>query len=210
MLEIELKSKELKEYIYLELNKNKAEPIYDEDVAKITDLQLNTLDLIGEPTDVTIFDLIFFKNLKVCTLINMNISDKEIDILNKLDKLQFLQLDNCTFSNNKKLQLNLSDLVITNCENVKISIYEDMKSLESLHIVNCEDVDITGISKLNNLSKLFFQNLKLDEIDEVQEIKSLKYLNLNGSEIKNLEKISNITGLEIEHNDINALYDEEF
>lgn len=210
MLEIELKSKELKEYIYLELNKNRAEPIYDEDLEKITDLQLNTLDLIGEQTDVTIFDLIFFKNLKYCTLINMNISDKELDVLNKLQNLKFLQLDNCIFSNNKKLQLKLSDLVINNCSNVKMHIYEDITSLENLHIVNCENVDITGISKLNNLSKLFLQNLQLDEINEVELIKSLKYLNLNGSKITNLDKISKLTELEIEHNDINALYDEEY
>lgn len=210
MLEIELKSRELKEYIYLELNKNKAEPIYDNDLEEITELQLNSLDFIGEPTDETIYDLVFFTNLKVCNLVNMNISDQELDILNRLKKLQFLQLDNCTFSNNKKLQLNLSDLVITDCSNVKLSIYSDINTLENLRIVNCENVDIKGISKLSNLSKLFLQNLTLQEINEIQEIKSLEYLNLNGSDIKELDKISRLPGLEIEHNDINALYDEEY
>lgn len=210
MLEIELKSRELKEYIYLELNKNKTEPIYDNDLEEITELQLNSLDFIGEPTDETIYDLVFFTNLKVCNLVNMNISDQELDILNRLKKLQFLQLDNCTFSNNKKLQLNLSDLVITDCSNVKLSIYSDINTLENLRIVNCENVDIKGISKLSNLSKLFLQNLTLQEINEIQEIKSLEYLNLNGSDIKELDKISRLPGLEIEHNDINALYDEEY
>ena len=210
MLEIELKSKELKEYVYLELNKNRLDPIYDEDLEKITDIQLNSLDLIGEPTDVTILDLIFFKNLKICTLMNMNITNIDLDILQKLPKLQFLQLYNCNFSNNKKIELNLLDLVISNCPNVKVSMFENIQTLQNLRIVNCDNIDITGISNLKNLSKLFLQNLNLTEIDEVQEIKNLKYLNLNGSKIDNLDKILKIKNLVIEHNPINALYDEEY
>ena len=105
MLEIELKSNELKEYVYLELDKNPKEPIYDEDLNEITSLYLNKLDLIGEPTDTTIYDLIFFKNLKECTISNMNISDQELEVLNKLSKLESLQLNDCNFSNKTKPNL---------------------------------------------------------------------------------------------------------
>lgn len=210
MLEIELKSNELKEYIYLELNKNKAEPIYDEDIAEITELQLNTLDLIGEPTDITIFDLVFFKNLKTLTLINMNITDQEINILNKLQNLNFLQFSECTFSNNKKLKLNLIDLVIDECSNVSMNNWNEIFTLKSLHIVNCNDVNLKGIENFKNLSEVYLQNLNLDNIDEIQEMINLKYLNLNGSEINNLDKIKKMKNIEIEHEEINALYDEEF
>ena len=84
MLEIELKSNELKEYVYLELDKNPKEPIYDEDLNKITSLYLDRLDLIEEPTDITIYDLVFFKNLKECTISNMDISNQELEVLNTL------------------------------------------------------------------------------------------------------------------------------
>ena len=207
MLEIELKSKDLKEYIYLQLHKKNNEPIYDEELFQITDIHLNSIDFIGNQTDVTIFDLIFFKHLKNCTLTNMNISDKEIEILNSLTNLEFLQLNNCSFSNSKKLQLNLSDLVICDCSSVQISIYTQIESLKSLRIVNCENVDFTGISKMENLSKVFLQNLNLDEINEISHIKALTYLNLNGSTINNLDKIYKKPGLKIEHRKINALYD---
>ena len=60
MVEIELKSKELKEFVYLKLNKDRRLPIYDEDVERIKDVTLNALDFLDEPTDATIFDLIFF------------------------------------------------------------------------------------------------------------------------------------------------------
>ena len=99
MLEVELKSNELKEYVYLELNKNKKDPIYDEDLNEITSLYLNKLDLIGEPTDITIYDLIFFKNLKECTISNMNISDQELGVLNRLSNLESLQLNDHKYQN---------------------------------------------------------------------------------------------------------------
>ena len=210
MLEVELKSKELEEFIYLELNKDRNEPIYIEELEQITELQLDKLDIIGEQTDANIYDLVFFRNLKVCYLGNMNISDKELDMLNRVKSLQFLQLDNCAFSNNKKVELNLLGLVINECNNVKMKIYEDMKTLEKLHIVNCKNVDITGISKLNNLSKLYLQNLNLQNIDEVQQMKNLVYLNLNGSQIEDLTKIQQNKKIFIEHEEINGLYDQNY
>ena len=210
MLEVELKSKELKEFIYLELGKDRNEPIYIEELEQITELQLDKLDIVGEPTDANIYDLVFFRNLKVCYLSNMNISDKELDMLNSVQSLQFLQLDNCSFTNNKKMELNLLGLVINECNTVKMKLYEDIKTLEKLHIVNCKNVDITGISKLSNLSKLYLQNLKLPDIDEVQQLKNLVYLNLNGSEIADLTKIQGNKKILIEYEEINGLYDQNY
>ena len=210
MLEIELKSDELKEFIYLELGKKSNDPIYDEDLSKITEITLNGLDLIGDPTDISIYDLIFFKNLTTLYISDKDISDKELDIINKLSNLRFLQLDNCVFSDNKKMNLELSGLVINNCPKVKINIYSDIKTLETLHIVNCDNVDISGIATLSNLEKLFLQNLTLEEINEVQELKKLEYLSLNGSKIKDLEKIYKIPNLKIDNEEIFGIYDEEY
>lgn len=210
MLEIELKSDELKEFIYLELGKNRNEPIYDEELLKITELQLDGLDLVGDPTDASIYDLVFFKNLNTCYLSDMKISDEELEILNRLENLKFLQIDNCSFSNKKSIKLPLLGLVINGCYEVDLNIYKEIKTLEKLHIVNCDNVKLSGISKFSNLSKLFLQNLTLDEIDEVQLMKNLKYLNLNGSKINNLDKIYKIPGLQIENEEFNGLYDEEY
>ena len=134
MLEVELKSNELKEYVYLELNKNKKDPIYDDDLNEITSLYLNKLDLIGEPTDITIYDLIFFKNLKECTISNMNISDQELGVLNRLSNLESLQLNDCNFSTKIKVELNIKNLIINKCENVNMSLYEDVNTLKRLQI----------------------------------------------------------------------------
>lgn len=207
MLEIELKSKELKEYIYLELDKNRKDPIYDEDLEKISSIHLNKLDIVGDPTDETIYDLIFFPNLSECTISNMKISDQELEVLNKLQKLEFLQLNNCAFSGNKKVELNINGIAINKCNNVNLAIYDNIKTLQTLQIVNCNNINLKGISKFPKLSEIFLQNIEMDEIDELQNIKNLRYLNLNGSKIKNLDKINKLQNLTIEHEDINALYD---
>lgn len=210
MIEIELKSDELKEFICLKLGKKSNNAIYDEDLLKITEISLNGLDLIGNPTDISIYDLIFFKNLTTLYISNKQISDRELDIINKLSNLRFLQLNNCVFSDNKKMEVALSGLVINNCQKVKINIYSDIKTLETLHIINCDNVDISGISSLSNLVKLFLQNLILEEINEVQDLKRLEYLNLNGSRIKDLEKIYKMPNLQIDNEEIYGIYDEEY
>ena len=102
MVEIELKSKELTEHIYLTLNKDRSTPIYDVDIDKIEDVTLDALDFLDEPTDTTIFDLVFFNNLKTCMIANMNISEKEIEVLNKLIVLNQFNLQIVFFQKVKK------------------------------------------------------------------------------------------------------------
>lgn len=210
MLEVELKSKDLKKYVCIKLGKNKNDSIYDEELNKITDIHIDGLDFFNEQTDMTIYDLIFFKNLKMCYLSDMKISKNEVNILNNINGLNSLQLNNCVIEEDIHIVLPIELLVIEECSNVKISTYTKMNELEKLCIINCNNVDIKGISKLTNLKKIFLQNLEFDNIDEILNLKNLKNLNLNGSKIKSLEKIYKNTELEIEHQDNNFLYDSEF
>ena len=206
MFEQELKSNELKTYVYLKLNKDENTPLYDEDLNEIEVVHLNALDFLDEPTDVEICDLVFFKNLKNCYLSNMYIKDEDLEILNRIKSLESLQLNNCSFSNNKKMNLNLLSLIVNKCKDIKFKIFDNLVTLESVRIVNCDNVELSGISKLSNLKKLYLQNLKLNQIDEIKDLKELEYLNLNGSKIKNLTNLNN-NKLEVEHNEKNFLYD---
>lgn len=206
MFEIELKSNELKTDVYLKLNKDENTPLYDEDLNEIEVVHLNALDFLDEPTDVEICDLVFFKNLKNCYLSNMYIKDEDLEILNSIKSLESLQLNNCSFSNNKKMNLNLLSLIVNKCKDIKFKIFDNLVALESVRIVNCDNVELSGISKLSNLKKLYLQNLKLDQIDEIKDLKKLEYLNLNGSKIKNLINLNN-NKLKVEHNEKNFLYD---
>ena len=102
------------------------------------------------------------------------------------------------------------EITLDDCENVNISLYEDIKTLSRLQIVNCKNINLKGISKLSNLSEILLQNISMNNIDEILGVKSLKKLNLNGSKIENLDKINKMPNLYIEHEEINGLYDEEY
>lgn len=209
MLEIELKSKDLKEYIYLELKKDRKEPIYDDDLNRITELDLDKYDLVDDLTDITLEDIVFFNNLKKCYLSNFVFDDKNISLLSKPKKLDFLQINDCSFKNDKELSLPVKHLVIVDSENVNLSKYNDSNALEKLHIVNCTNTNINGISKFQNLSKVYLQNLYLENINEMKAMNNLAYINLNGSNIKDDSFEKNNKDFIIEHEPINAIYESE-
>lgn len=210
MVEIELKSKELKEFVYLKLNKDRRLPIYDEDVERIKDVTLNALDFLDEPTDATIFDLIFFKNLKSCTIVNMDISENEIDVLNKQYNIKFIQFTNCVFPGNKKVTLDVEELVLDKCNNLSMNNFSEMNKLEELKIINCENIDLKGVEALESVKKLYLQNIIVDNINTVANLKNLEYVNLNGSEINNIpDEIKNNPKIKVVHEERNFMYDVE-
>ena len=210
MVEIELKSKELKEFVYLKLNKDRRLPIYDEDVERIKDVTLNALDFLDEPTDATIFDLIFFKNLKICTIVNMDISENEIDVLNKQYNIKFIQFTNCVFPGNKKVTLDVEELVLDKCNNLSMNNFSEMNKLEELKIINCENIDLKGVEALESVKKLYLQNIIVDNINTVANLKNLEYVNLNGSEINNIpDEIKNNPKIKVVHEERNFMYDVE-
>ena len=209
MLEIELKSNDLKEYIRLDLKKDKSEPIYDEDLNKITELDLDRYDLVDDLTDITLEDIVFFNNLKKCYLTNFVFDDKNIKLLNKQKNLDFLQINDCVFKNNEELTLGVKHLVIVDSKNIDLQKYNNQEDLEKLHIVSCANTNIKGISKFNNLSKVYLQNLYLDNINEMKSMDNLAYINLNGSSVKDDSFEKNNTDFIIEHDDINAIYQSE-
>ena len=190
MLEIELKSHDLKEFLYLKLGKNKEEALFDEDLNGIDELDLNKLDIIGEETDVTIEDIVFFNNLKNLYLSNFVLDDKCVSLINSRANLEFLQINNCIFQNNENLKVNAKHIAIINSENIKLSKIEDTDNLEKLHIV-------------------YLQNMDLNDLSEVVKIKGLVYLNLNGSQVEDGSFNENNYDFVIEHEEVNALYDSE-
>ena len=210
MIEIELRSNELREDVYLKLNKDRNTPLYDEDLGNIKSVSLNGLDFLDEPTDVTIYDLVFFRNLESCVIINKEISDKELEVLNSVTSLQSLQISNCVLPKNKQITLNLNYMTLDKCSDVDIHMLSDMKSLRQLRIVNCNNVILDGISNLENLTDLYLQNLNMDNINEITKLKKLEYLNLNGTKVKSIINIKHNNKLNIVHEESNFLYDEEW
>ena len=183
----------------MELNKNKKDPIYDEDLNEITSLYLNKLDLIGEPTDITIYDLIFFKNLKECTISNMNISDKELAILNRLSNLESLQLNDCNFSNKTKVELNIKNLIINDCENVNNAITDILDKDDYIKEQYFLEVSSTGVEKMIRKDKHLKEN-----IGEYITIKLFKPINNFKEYVGKLKSFDDqIITIEVENEELN-------
>ena len=200
MVEIELKSRELTEYVYLTLNKDRNTPIYDEDVEQIKDVTLDALDFLDEPTDATIYDLVFFTNLKTCMIANMAISENEIGILNNLENIESIQFTNCVFPKCKKFNMHATYVIVDGCIEFDASIFSEMKCITKLRIVNCEHVNLAGIEALKEITELYLQNLNLENIDGVENLNKLEYLNLNGTKVKKLTDISKkLNNVRVEH-----------
>lgn len=207
MVEIELKSKDLTEFVYLILNKDRKTPIYDEDVKKIKDVTIDALDLVEEPTDETIYDLIFFTKLESCIIANMVITDNEIELLNKLTSIESIQFYRCVFPKGKKLNMQASTIIIDQCSEFDSNIFDESPNVKCLQIINCKNINLSGIDRLSEITQLFMHNLDLDNIDVVENLKKLEYLNLNGSKIKKISNVLNNPNVKIEHEEFYYIYD---
>lgn len=209
MFEIELKSKELTEYVYITVDKDRAEPLYDSDLEQVEDVTLDAFDFIGEPTDETIYDLVFFKNLKNCMIVNMTISAGEIEILNKLENLESIQFVNCVFKSDNKYHMKATEVILDKCIEANISLFDEMNTITKLKIVNCDKVNLKGLENLSNVTEIYLQNLILKDIDEVSKLKKLEYINLNGTKVENLTDIVNNPKISVDYEELNYIYDGE-
>ena len=209
MVEVELKSKELTEYVYLTLNKDRSTPLYDDDLEHIKDVTLNAIDFLDEPTDATIYDLIFFKNLKSCMIVNMTISENEIDLLNKMKSIESIQFTKCNLPKGKKLNMNASYVIIDECKDFEVDTLSDMSSINRLRIVDCENINLSGIEKMSSIVDLYMQSLNINDINFVTSLSSLEYLNLNGTKVKESTKVLDGLNIKVEHKDKNYIYDVE-
>jgi len=180
-------------YIYMLLDKPKGSNISLDDLDSIDSLTLNGTTLANTANDTVIEDLLYFRNLKHCTLINLQISDKEIFVLNNCSNLINLQFYNCSFSKIKEpLVGNIDMLSVISCSNFNIRYICSLKSLAVLNIKDMKKLKLNGIEGLFNLKKLYLQNIRNLSLNFIKYMDNLSYLNLDGSYFKNSKLLETI------------------
>ncbi len=99
MEKIEIKSKELRNRICAapEVNKWDFEEVTPEDLDSVKRLFLPGMRFNGEPTDVSLFELAWVKNLEELTLDSFEINDNINSILGMLPALKVLKFTKCDF-----------------------------------------------------------------------------------------------------------------
>lgn len=192
-MSIDLISNDLKEYISKKVKKdiNKLEEI---DLLEIKKIIFRSVNNFEEQLDYNISDIEKLKNLINCTIFLFPITEKEIEDINKLQKLKFINFDSCNIKTNKlSFSENIENLFIDNCnfeEDLKIS----GKGLKNIKILgNPDEEPRINISNFNNIDKIenleihYFNILGLENILTIAP--NLKKLDLDGSKIENFDNI---------------------
>ena len=182
-------SKELKEYLFLKLNKKEGEDLTEEDLDKVEEISLNSKTIDFQERRYDFKDFQKFKNLKFLILQNFKIRNYETNISNRIDSLCAVQMTNCKISSKSTLQGNLELISFRNCKNFSLRYISKLKSLKVLKVGNGKKLNLKGISIFKNIEKLYFRNIKLTNSLELVNLPNLKYLNLAESKYsKKLEK----------------------
>ena len=186
-------SNDLKEYISNKINKP-IDELEEADLLEIKRIMLKSKNIFEEQTDYNIKDLEKLENVVDCIVFLFSISEEEMGIINKLQKLEFLSLDNCKISLDKiELNKNIQNLFIDNCEFIE-NIAISGKGLKNIKILGNLDekreIDITNFNNLESLENLEIHYYNVSGVENILNFApKLKRLNLNGSNIENQEQV---------------------
>lgn len=143
---MEIKSKDLIENLQGLLSKN-IEGITEKDLDKINTIMLDYNKF------AVLDDLLYLNNLKKCILKNFILNSEEIKILEKLNKLEILELNNCKVNSVCKLDIKRLNLVF--CSGIEIGKSFKNSNIQEIYLDNCNNIcffDLNTINKLNNIT----------------------------------------------------------
>ncbi len=153
-------------------------------------IALKKKDFKGLETDVKIEDLLEYENLKNCNLYHFLIEKKDVEIINKLPKLNFIYFDFCYFTL-EELSVNnrVEEIDFNLCENLKLRHLRNT-NVKRIKIIQVKDsniiMDISELENVQNLEELSIHNCKIKNIEKIiEKAPNIKKINLNGSIVEN-------------------------
>ena len=189
-----IESEQLKDVLSLKLNKN-INKISESDLETISDLELNSLNIIGEDTPFYFSDLLIFKNLNKLTLNNMYIDNQAITVLTANDKFKSLTFNKCKINNlNFLLKFPLLESLDFSFTPIRdFNIFKNVP-LKSFSLAGYTLHDLTFLPS-KSLKKLSLINVQIENNDLPSDLLNLEELNLSDTVIGNLKIIKNFTSL---------------
>lgn len=186
-----IKSKDIKRYVYLKLGKKETEEVNNEELNKITFLNLNYKNFKDEINEYDFNDLKQFKNLKELTLNGFEITEEMISNINQIDNLEILVINHCSFVTNKELISNLRRLVLTYTKINNLTNFKKCSDLENIEFIDCGDVDINNLIELKMLKEILVYNSEISNALELRNFDKLRILKIDGSKLdyENLESV---------------------
>ena len=194
-------SEELKKCICLRVGKLDFSEVTDEDIEKITEMDIRAVTFNGELTDVEIEDLAIFPNLTSLMISHFFVGESDVRTLSKLSKLKVIQFSDCDFEEIESLMTPEYDiLAFASCSGM-----EDLKMPKTrvLRMVGCE-VDFLYINP-KEIEKLYIQNSEIVNYSTLEYTPNLLEVNFDGSKVFDLDgnevdeiKVSDATHLSFE------------
>lgn len=177
---------EIRKIICNILGKNENEVIYKEELRTIKTLSINPRLFTTPSKTVNLSDLRIFNNLKNLYIRDMEIQDIEIECVNTLPFLEYIQINNCDFSKTKNtLSIkNISNVSLIGCSNIDFKLLSKLYNLKYLKVIGCSVKSYKGIENFYNLEELCFNNINKVDLSRTLNLNNLKYINLDGSTLK--------------------------
>jgi len=177
---------EIRKIICNILGKNQNEVIYKEELRTIETLSINPRLFTTPSKTVNLSDLRIFNNLKNLYIRDMEIRDIEIECINTLPFLEYIQMNNCDFFKIKNILnvKNISNVSLIGCSNIDFKVLSELYNLKYLKVIGCSVKSYKGIENFYNLEELCFNNINKVDLSRTLNLNNLKYINLDGSTLK--------------------------
>ena len=184
------------------------------ELEEIDELSLVNKNFLGQDLGIDLTEIVKVKNLKNLSIKFFTITDEIIETLNKLEKLETIEILMCKMETSKIIENNIKTIYIHSVEGLNIDnfqtenleyirkensglidIYKLTKfsNLERLELVNCAIISVPKISMIKSLEELYLQEIDLQFDLEISNLQKLRFISLNGSKVKDrntyIEKI---------------------
>ena len=156
---------------------------------KLKRIVLNNFDAKG---NVIQHDFDKFKEVDTCTLNRFEINDEIVKKLNEMNQLKTIIFSHCVFKNEKKLESDIENLIITYGKNVKFANIKNPDKIKQLMITKIENIDINELKIFENLEELSIFECEIRNFSEIKSFEHLKILKLDGSQIDDNEVLTEI------------------
>ncbi len=194
---VEMNNEIIKSKIYNNLKKQFSEQLTDEELKKIKSITLNAKDSNQNRINYDEYDYKCLENLETITLNGFIIDDEMITKLNYLKNLKTIIFNHCTFKNEKTINNELENLLITYSKLEKFNLFKKVENIKVLELIEVGEIDLKDITNMENIIELSIYNSKIRNSIMINDFKNLKKLKLDGSLVDE-EKFSELLNKSIE------------
>lgn len=186
-----ISDKYLIEAINTSLKNYGSDVLQEEDLEKVEELNLNNKTFSGVNKKIDLSQIKELKNLSSLSLQYFEINDKNVDILQGLEKLKNIRLISTKYTAQKEHDLEKLDYIVLEFCKMEAG-YRNIIMPRIVKIQDCGIVNLNEIQNKENIRKIVINNCDIKQFSKILEFTSLKSINIDGSKIDNSAILSEI------------------